>query len=512
MSIANEIRRINDNIASAYTVCEERYAQMPALQNSSNLAGTIESIPQNIGEKLVSFFDYDGTLLYSYDIAEINALSSLPALPEHTGLTAAGWNWTLSQIKEYVNTYRARVNVGAFYRTSDGKTRIYITLERPDPALGNGQAEFDLCLYQTALHVVEVDWGDGTPAQTFGTEERYMYYNGRQMYRRIHSYAPSEYPASYTVTLTKLGEGGYGFGTRAISISSDSAVRRIELSGSETISSSAFRDQCRLETIAWGGYSCENMFAYCESLKFVSLNGTSSCICLCCSSIENVSLPAGCQRISDQAFYDCSSLKSVGALPSCVSVGASAFNGCLSLRSAELPLCTAIGAYAFYNCVSLAKVSLPLCSSIGAYAFRQCQTLKSPGIVSQCSTMGSGAFKGAWLFDKAIFSASIPENAFNENYAIKSIRIPSGVTQIASGAFTDCHSLIEVDLTAFTDPADLPVLGAGFASVFTCSASFNTHRNVVYYVASEEMKTAFSNATNWSGGADYYVVQQPQTA
>lgn len=44
MSIASEILRIKNNIANAYTSCNNRGATMPQTQNSNNLANTIDSI------------------------------------------------------------------------------------------------------------------------------------------------------------------------------------------------------------------------------------------------------------------------------------------------------------------------------------------------------------------------------------------------------------------------------------------------------------------------------------
>lgn len=44
MTIASEITRINNNIASAYTACNNKGATMPATQNSANLATTIGTI------------------------------------------------------------------------------------------------------------------------------------------------------------------------------------------------------------------------------------------------------------------------------------------------------------------------------------------------------------------------------------------------------------------------------------------------------------------------------------
>ena len=50
MTIASEITRINNNIASAYTACNGKGATMPATQNSANLADCIDSIQSGGGE------------------------------------------------------------------------------------------------------------------------------------------------------------------------------------------------------------------------------------------------------------------------------------------------------------------------------------------------------------------------------------------------------------------------------------------------------------------------------
>ena len=48
--IAQNIEAFNTNIAAAYDVCEERGATMPEKENSANLAGTIDSIPEGSTE------------------------------------------------------------------------------------------------------------------------------------------------------------------------------------------------------------------------------------------------------------------------------------------------------------------------------------------------------------------------------------------------------------------------------------------------------------------------------
>jgi len=101
------------------------------------VTGTYEGSSSIIEEKDVNFYDYDGVLLYSYSASDFVNLTALPSNPSHTGLTAQGWNWTLSDAKTYVSTY-GKLNIGQMYVTDDGKTRIYIHLEdgRLEPYLG----------------------------------------------------------------------------------------------------------------------------------------------------------------------------------------------------------------------------------------------------------------------------------------------------------------------------------------------------------------------------------------
>lgn len=54
---------------------------------------------QPSARKDVNFFDYDGTLLYSYSWGKAKNLTELPPLPVHDGLEVREWNYTLEDIK-----------------------------------------------------------------------------------------------------------------------------------------------------------------------------------------------------------------------------------------------------------------------------------------------------------------------------------------------------------------------------------------------------------------------------
>ena len=47
MSIQNEINRINQNIANAYSAMGNMGATLPETQNSDNMANTVRTIPQS---------------------------------------------------------------------------------------------------------------------------------------------------------------------------------------------------------------------------------------------------------------------------------------------------------------------------------------------------------------------------------------------------------------------------------------------------------------------------------
>ena len=108
--------------------------------------------------KDVVFVDYDGEIVEQYTAQEFLALSALPANPSHTGLTAQGWNWTLADAKEYVRDNGCLV-VGQNYTTSDGKTRVYLSLTDQTNFGGVG---INIVMYGT----VTLDWGDGSAAES----------------------------------------------------------------------------------------------------------------------------------------------------------------------------------------------------------------------------------------------------------------------------------------------------------------------------------------------------------
>ena len=342
------------------------------------------SIP-SATKKDVNFYDYDGTLLYGYTVAEAAALTELPALPSHEGLICQGWNWSLDGIK----AMGMAVNVGAMYITDDGKTRVYIRLEdgRTSPMLG-------CCPNGT----VTVDWGDGTaPDVLTGTSTSTV------QWTPTHEYAA---PGDYVILLTVDGSMGvYGIGNN----NQYSGILRYA-SGADR-RNKAYQNSIQRIEIGDGVASIGN-YAFHS-----------------CCSLASITIPDGVTRIGGAAFQNCYSLAPVVIPDGVTSIGNYAFHSCCSLASITIPDgVTSIGNYAFHSCYSLASITIPDgVTSIGDYAFYQCYSLAS-------ITLPDGL-------------KSINFFAFYQCYSLVCVTLHDGITSIGKSSFAGCSGVRYYDFT-----------------------------------------------------------------
>lgn len=138
----------------------------------------------------ICFWDYDGTLIEHIPVSEAVNLTSLPEVPEHEGLTFAGWNYTLEELQ--VVTYPR--DVGAMYYPTDNKTHIKLV------PYSTSYLEFPFCFQQSVSEGVSIDWGDGSAVETI---------SGTGSVTATHKYASlGEYHITFTVTSGTLTLGG----------------------------------------------------------------------------------------------------------------------------------------------------------------------------------------------------------------------------------------------------------------------------------------------------------------
>ena len=277
----------------------------------------------------VSFIDYDGAILYSYSLEEAQALTELPALPNHDGLVCQGWNWTLEAIK----ALHRPVIVGAMYITDDGATKLHIRIATV------GRMTVPLYIGQTVDNGVSIDWGDGSAAETLA---------GTGNVNTSHTYAE---PGDYVISLMpddgctlSLGKGSSSY--------------------------------CVM------GPNENNNRVYCNMLQevYVGKNVTSirDSAFNNCYSLASVTIPDRVTSILGSAFSNCCSLASV-TIPDTVStIQNSAFNNCYSLASVTIPDgVSSIRFSVFNNCYSLASVTIPdTVSTIQNSVFNNCYGMR----------------------------------------------------------------------------------------------------------------------------------------
>ena len=334
MGVQSEIDRIITAVGNAYSKVSEKGGTVPASQTVANLATAIDSIPAGGGGGEipasakwddVTFIDYDGSVLYSYSLAEAQALTELPTLPSHDGLVCQGWNWTLEAIK----ALNRPVTVGAMYITDDGATRLHIRIATI------GRMTVPLYIGQTVANGVSIDWGDGSTAETLaGTGNK----------NTTHTYAE---PGDYVISLMPQGECTLSFGSGASSY-------------------------CVM------GSTGNNGRVYCNMLQDVSIGKNVTSIggnaFSNCYSLASITIPDGVTSIGTYVFNYCYSLASITIPDGVTSIGTYVFSNCYSLASITIPDgVTSIGGNAFSSCTGMryydfsARTAIPTLSNKNAF-------------------------------------------------------------------------------------------------------------------------------------------------
>lgn len=153
-------------------------------------------------------------------------------------------------------------------------------------------------------------------------------------------------------------------------------------------------------------------------------------------------------------------------IPSTVTsfTGVGMFNGCRMLRF-EMPptLATISGSNPFATMNNLNKLDIPTTlTSVASGAFISGAKIKTITVFPSMVT-GSNVLAGNLFLEEVVFRSgsytTIGDQFCNQNQALKSITIPSGVTTIGNSAFSSCTRLASVTL-----PSGLTTLGS---SVFS---------------------------------------------
>ncbi len=298
----------------------------------------------------VNFYDYDGTIVAAYSAADFLALTAMPDNPSHQGLTAQGWNWDFADAKAYVSKY-GKLNVGQMYITDDGKTRLYIRIA------SEGRMDVPLNWNQTVSEGVIVDWGDGSPTQTF---------EGTGNQSTTHTYnAIGNYIISFEVV---SGQLGLGDGSNPVIGLND--INRV------------YNNMLVKAEIGSGTNFITYSFIYCYSLVSITIpNSVTSIgnnIFPNCHSFTSITIPNSVTSIGNNVFQNCYSFTSITIPNSVTSIGSNTFRYFKKFSSITIPDGVTIISNAIFNeCFSFVSIIIPDgVTHIADYAFNACYGMK----------------------------------------------------------------------------------------------------------------------------------------
>ena len=400
--------------------------------------------------KDVNFYDYDGNIIESYTAEEFASLGAFPANPEHDGLNAQGWNWTLENAQSFVEDY-GKLNIGQSYITKSGATELDIELieGRTSPVLGLAiEGE------------VSIDWGDGSAPDTATGSNPYT------IIGTSHTYAS---PGKYTISITSVSGVYYlmGESSRSKLLCYATAYNEMDYVYTNSII------HARVGENAIVGY-----YAF----------GT-------CWSLETVTLPEGLTGLGGYAFNYCSSLEVIVVPSGVTEIGSYCCQNANGIRLAVLSDTVAtIGQYAFGGCYILDDVVIPSSvTSLGESAYRNDYGLRNVTLGASVTSISSSAFASC----QSLAEIDIPEGvtevmgyAFDTDTALIRVVLPSTIQTIRG--FTVCRGLGAVHVKATTPPTI-------YSNTFDYSPP-----DCVFYVPAESLSD-YQTASNWSTYASQMV-------
>lgn len=437
-------------------------------------------------EDPVKFWDYDGTLLYSFTDAEALALTALPPNPSHTGLTAEGWNWTLADIKSYATSYPdGDINVGQTYITSSGDTELYVTLD---------SSTLHPYLKLAVNGTVSVDWGDNsTPSTMIGDSNVTLVWADHE-YAAIGNYkiTISVQSGMFTIYNSSSESNGLFSNTNSESIGKYYAdiLTKVLLGSNVKLSSNAFYSSYALNTVSISktidSLGNSSLFNSCYSLKHItfptldnsySFNNTfNNCYNLISASIPRIINTASFSSV----FNNCYSLSSITVPDNITNYNPGFCSYCYRITKIVIPDSVSNINGIFYNLYNLKKIitNKTNIESNQQSMFQGIQSLENIPF-SITMTNSASTTKLSSLFYNMYSLKSIPtwsksvgnitqwsNYVYGNCYRIKTAYIPSTITDLGSYTFQNCYCLESVDL-----PSNLTTLETNcFTSCYSLSS------------------------------------------
>lgn len=528
MSISTEITRLQNAKASIKSSIEAKGVSVPSSAKLDSYSGYVDQITGGGGtvqSKDVNFYDYDGTLLYSYTTAEAKALTAMPALPDHSsiGLDStsqySGWNWTLAQLQNINHL----ADIGALYDTTDTYTHIWVNV-----------ATDDMKTMYTMIKNAHINWGDGNEEDVSGSVNwPYLHtYSTTGIYEVIVS--PLSGAGSIDWISTSLRATFYNSNYGASSGDYKPVIDKYQIKAQigSTASSGTVPCICQgstIETITLNkrlaGMSTNDPFNYCGKLKALvvpersrvddnnayRIEGMYSLKVLCTAyeHYEGASLPnfqnttggvlerlcfcgAGIAGTVNKQYQDLPYLKQIDIAVPCSSPNSSwlSFYNLPSLKEAYVV--PNIGRVKYANCYHFSAPDLS--HGVDMQYLMGNKVIENITIPNTVTILQQYAFSGMTQLKNIVLSqnlTTLEQYCFQSCQSLFNITLPSTVTTIGNDCFSYCCNLTSLYCKAATPPT----LGL---NVF----QYTPIRKIIVPASSVN---AYKTALGWSSYADIIV-------
>ncbi len=300
----------------------------------------------------VRFYDYDGTLLKT-EYVETGGTAVPPTIPDcsvstdhRPALAFQTWNNSIYNISKNIDN-------GAIYKTLDGKTYMYVTLNN---VTGYSMS---IKLNKTDTSTLTINWGDGTSDTNNSSGDIVL----------SHTYVDT---GDYIITTWissgkgyyKLGDGVNGSNLFNGDFNISASLKKIFIGDNITAIQGFCFDNClNLKTITsptlnntWDRYIFRN-----TGIEFLILPVYTSVLetglCANCYSLKKVIIPDNYNRIRSSCFAHCYNLSEVDLPTDTTIIEDGCFSNNRNLQSIIIPFrTTTIRTVVFINCTQLLKV------------------------------------------------------------------------------------------------------------------------------------------------------------
>lgn len=298
-------------------------------------------------------------------------------------------------------------------------------------------------------------------------------------------------------------------------------------------------------------YDCDNLVSVQlpDSLREIARRAFGDC-----DALVQVDIPDTVTRIGVSAFSGCDALTEVSLPASLTEISANTFNNCLKLRTIRIPNgVTKIDYGAFVACNKLQSVQIPdSVRFIGESAFGLCDSLKEVYIPADVEEIGEGAFRDCSTLtairvspDNAHYASddqgvlftknkselirypggntrgvytvpdtvtTIWDNAFQSCRYLSRVTISSGVKNIGSTVFDQCHRLTQIQVDEenpyFADGGQ----GILFDKNLTTVLQYPTGRKETEYTVPAGVSRIAEKAFHYNGSIQKVIIPDSVTA